>query len=81
MCKVRGGYPLCATGLLPGLHHGKSNSTDESITKMNEDDSAVIHESRKVGALQVRVLTYTLCKIRSTKLFTEPTGYSFRINT
>lgn len=28
------------------LRHGKSNSTDESITEMNEDGSAVIHEAR-----------------------------------
>lgn len=46
MCKVRGEHPLCAASLLLVLRHGKSNSTDESITEMNEDDSAMIHEAR-----------------------------------
>lgn len=53
MCKVRGEHPLCAAVLLLVLRHGKSNSTDESITEMNEDDRAMIHEARGLGLLQV----------------------------
>lgn len=75
MCRVRGGCPLGAAHLLPVLRHGKSNSTDESITEMNEDDSAVIHESRRGGGARVRVFTYTSCKIRSAKIYPEPTGH------
>lgn len=57
MCEVRGERPLCAADLLLVLRHGKSNSTDESITEMNEDDSAVIHETRRQGLLRVTVCT------------------------
>lgn len=49
MLEVRGERPLCAAGLLLVLRHGKGNSTDESITEMNEDDSAVIHETTRLG--------------------------------
>ena len=54
MCEVGGERPLCAADLLPVLRHGKSNSTDESITEMNEDDSAMIHETRKAGTTSGR---------------------------
>lgn len=44
------------------LRHGKSNSTDESITEMNEDGSAMIHEARRRGLLRVTVLANTFCE-------------------
>lgn len=62
MCRVRGERPLCAAVLLLVLRHGKSNSTDESITEMNEDGSAMIHEARRLGLLQVTVFTNTFYK-------------------
>lgn len=40
--------PLCAADLLHALRHGRSNCTDESITEMNEDDGAMIHEARRL---------------------------------
>lgn len=75
MCKVRGDHPLCAGVLLLALRHGKSNSTDESITEMNEDDSTMIHESRRLGLLEVTVFTNTFYKIKSTRLHIAPTGH------
>lgn len=59
MFKVRGERPRCAAVLLPVLHHGKSNSTDESITEMNEDGSAMIHEARRPGLAPVTAFTNT----------------------
>lgn len=79
MCKVRGERPLCAAALLLVLRHGKSNSTDESITEMNEDDSAMIHEARRLGLLQVTVFTNTFDRIKSTRLYTAPTGHLYSI--
>lgn len=49
MFEVRGERPRCAAVLLSVLHHGKSNSTDESITEMNGDGSGMIHEARRPG--------------------------------
>lgn len=52
--------PPCAQqSSLLVLRHGESNSTDESITEMNEDGSAVIHEARRRGLLRVTVLANT----------------------
>lgn len=79
MCEVRGERPLRAAVLLLVLRHGRSNSADESIAEMNEDDSAMIHEARRLGLLQVTVFTSTFYKIKSTRLHTAPAGHSHGI--
>lgn len=80
MCEVGGEHPLCAAVLLLVLRHGKSNSTDESITEVNEDDSTMIHEARRLGLLQVTVFTNTLYEIKSTRPRTARTGHLCCIN-
>lgn len=60
MCEVRGERPLCLANLLITLRHGKSNSADESITEMNEDDRAVMHEAKRTGELLVTVRKRTV---------------------
>lgn len=62
MFKVRGERPRCAAVLLPVLHHGKSNSTDESITEMNEDGSAMIREARRPGLVPVTAFANVLLR-------------------
>lgn len=72
MTGVRGERPRCAADLLLALRHGKSNSTDESITEMNEDDDTMIHESGGRGLLRVTALTG---RITSAELCTPPTRH------
>lgn len=57
MREVGGQSPQCAADLLLGLRHGKSNSTDESITEMNEDSGVVIHETGGLGPARVSRFT------------------------
>lgn len=75
MREVKGQSPQCAADLLLGLRHGKSNSTDESITEMNEDGGVVIHENRGLGPARVSRFT----RNGSTTLHTEPTGLLYHI--
>lgn len=75
MTEVRGERPQCAADLLLALRHGKSNSTDESITEMNEDDDTMIHERNGPGLLRVTAFTDASCKIRSAELCTRPSRH------
>lgn len=52
MCGV-GGWPPCARSGPPFLawrHGKKAIPLDESITEMNEDGSAMMHEARRLGS-------------------------------
>lgn len=74
MSEVGGEHPLCAAVLLLVLRHGKSNSTDESITEMNEDDSAMIHESGGLRLHQVTAVTEAFYEIQSARVHAAPNG-------
>lgn len=76
MREVRGQSPPCSADLLLGLHHGKSNSTDESITEMDEDGGAVIHENGGLGPARVSRFT---CRNGSTAFHTQPAGLLYHI--